>query len=86
MVLGECMEIGLPIISFDINVMKEFINNKKNGILVPKYDTEKLALAMENLANDYSLRKKIVENAKLKVKELSKKEIVDKWEKVFERK
>ena len=83
MVLGECMEVGLPIISFDIDVMQEFITSGKNGILVDKFDTTKLAFAMDQLANDLDLRERISEAGRIKVKELSKEKIVDEWEKLF---
>ena len=84
MVLTECMEVGLPMISFDIDVMKEFIANGIDGILVPKFDVNKLASSLENLASDFELRSKISKNCLKKIEMLSENNILDEWKKVLE--
>lgn len=84
MVLSECMEVELPIISFDIDVMKEFITNGENGILVKKYDTYLLAKAMEELSKNLELRKSIASEEKKKIEVLSSDNILKQWEKIFE--
>ena len=84
MALGECFEMQLPIISFDIDVMKEFIDNYENGILVEKNSINKLADAMTELSNNIELRKKIAIGEKKKIQELNGENIIKKWVKLIE--
>lgn len=44
--------MGLPSIVTDINGCNEIIINDKNGLIIPKQDTEALYLAMEKMYND----------------------------------
>lgn len=83
MVLSECMELGLPIVSFDIDVMKEFISNGTDGILVEKGNIHDLANAMKKVSEDVKLRKFIAKNEAKKIKELSEDNILEQWEQIF---
>lgn len=83
MVLSECMELGLPIVSFDIDVMKEFISNGNDGILVEKGNIHDLANAMKKVSEDVRLRKFIAKNEAKKIKELSEDNILEQWEQIF---
>lgn len=56
LVFLEAMSCGLPIVSFDHSGAKEILDNGKYGILVPRMDDEKMALEIEKLIKDKSLR------------------------------
>ncbi|MBJ2172623.1 glycosyltransferase family 4 protein [Aureibaculum sp. A20] len=78
----EAMAVGLPVVSFNCDVgPKEIIDDTKNGFLVPLNDVEELSLKIEKLMNDESLRKKIGDNAMLKMQQLNietiSKEVLD---------
>lgn len=84
MIISECMELGLPIISFDIDVMKEFIANSNTGILVESGNINKLANCMYELSKSKKIRETIARNEQQKIKELSPNKILQKWERIFE--
>lgn len=77
--IGECFEMNLPMICFDIDVVKEFIINNIDGIIVKSFDTKKLSNAITILSSNYNLRKKISTNEGKKVEVLNEKNVVKKW-------
>jgi len=81
--IGECYEMNLPMICFDIDVVKEFIENNIDGIFVPSFDANKLADAILELTKSEDLRKKIAYNQNKKIDELSEKKIMEKWKKIL---
>lgn len=83
MIVLESMELGLPIISYDITASQQLIQNNEQGILVNKYDTDKFADAMLQLAQSYELRKKYSTNAIKKSREFDIESIAKKWNKMF---
>lgn len=40
MMLQEALLCGVPVISFDVGVGKQFIENGKQGYVVPRYDVK----------------------------------------------
>ncbi len=84
MVILEALEVGLPIIAYDITAMSPLVTNQKEGIIVPKYDTKKFADSMLLMANDKNLRKFCSQQAKVKSQEFDIAKIIDKWNKFFE--
>ena len=84
MVILEALEVGLPIIAYDITAMSPLVTNQKEGIIVPKYDTKKFADSMLLMANDKNLRNFCSQQAKVKSQEFDIAKIIDKWNKVFE--
>ena len=58
LVLLEALELGLPMVSFDIETgPNEIIEDEKNGYLIPPYDLEQMGQRMTELMEDASRRK-----------------------------
>lgn len=80
----EALATGVPTICTDCPVggAREFIENNKNGILVPVRDYKALCDAMLELCNNETLADKLSRNS-IEIKEkLSLQKIVDIWEKL----
>ncbi|RMH03119.1 MAG: glycosyltransferase [Nitrospirae bacterium] len=59
-VLLEAMASGLPLISTELGTGTSYVNqHRRTGLVVPPRDPLALAAAMETLANDANLRKKL---------------------------
>lgn len=58
-VLLEAMAMGLPVVSTNISGIGELIQSGRNGLLVPQRNVEDLAIALERLIHDPSLRKRL---------------------------
>lgn len=69
MVVTEAMETGLVTISFDLPCIREIFGDTKSGILIEKFDIQKYAEAMDKIANDEELLKKMSKEAIKRVKE-----------------
>ncbi len=84
--LMEAMAIGMPVISADCDFgPSDLINNGKNGILVPIKDSLSLAKAMEKLADDSALQKKLGNSAKKDMEQYELRKILNLWQNVFEK-
>ena len=81
--LMEAMMMGLPCISTSCTGSDELIEDEKNGLLVPVGNIDALAEAMERLADDDKLRKKLIENAQLCSLEFEKELVVRAWERIL---
>lgn len=64
MSLIEAMALGKPCIASDINAIPEAVTHLENGILLEPGDASKLAAAIEILADDPDLQKKLGDNAR----------------------
>ncbi|WP_339813365.1 glycosyltransferase family 4 protein [uncultured Imperialibacter sp.] len=84
-VLLEAMSAGCPVISFDCEVgPSEIIEDGHNGILVDNQSYKAMAIAMESLAGNQSLKQKYGQNA-TEVREIySNKNVLNKWVSVIE--
>lgn len=84
MVLLEAQSYGLPIISYDCDTgPRDVIINGRNGYLI-KIDDEKAYInALSSIANNFSLRKTMGENAKKDSLRFSEEEIYKKWIELF---
>lgn len=60
----EFMYCAKPVITTDNGAQREYINDSENGLLVPPSDIEALAAAMDRVAEDAQLRRKLSENAR----------------------
>jgi colanic acid/amylovoran biosynthesis glycosyltransferase len=58
-VLMEAMAMQIPVITTPVTGIPELVQDGKNGFLVPERDAGALALAIERLINDKSLRNKL---------------------------
>ena len=71
LVLCEAMEVGLPCVSFNIDVgPKEIIQNGINGYLIDNRDVKDMALCIENLLIDENEWNKISKNSIESVKNI----------------
>lgn len=84
MVVLEALEIGLPVVSFDITAINPLVTDNVEGIIVKQFDVTAFAQAMERLAADEELRKQYGKNATTKAKQFAVEEIAKKWEALFQ--
>lgn len=84
MVVLEAQESGLPIISFDIQAVKDLIVDGQNGFLVPfEQKSQGLAIQMEKLASDFELRTRMSQSAIKQIENYKIAKIMDKWQAVL---
>ena len=84
LVLCEAMEIGLPCVSFNIDVgPKEIIQNGINGYLIDNRDVNEMASCIENLLIDENKWNKISKNSIESVKKYYSESVVNEWQKLF---
>ncbi len=62
-VIREAAAMKIPVITTDVAGNEEFIQNEKNGIVVPKKDVKSLVAAMEKIYLNYDYYKNLAENA-----------------------
>lgn len=87
MVLLEAKANKLPIISFDIRTgPKEIVTDGVNGLLIPPYDTDQMAEAINRLIEDADLRKSMSDHASDDLMKFSKDRIVQQWIELIEEK
>ena len=85
LVLLEAKANHLPCVSFDIiSGPNEIIRDGIDGILIPPYDKEKMAEAIENLIYDASLRERMSEKAEENLSKFSENEIIKQWKQLIE--
>lgn len=77
--LIEAMCLGLPCISTKVSGAVDLIDDHQNGILVEIGDLNGMVAALTELADNYSLRNKIGNNASKVYNVLNADIIVDKW-------
>lgn len=85
MIVLESLEMGVPIVSYDITASKQLIDNKKNGVLVDKFDVKMFANAMLELSSSYELRKKMSLECIKQSRKYSIDKIVEVWNKVLKK-
>ncbi len=81
MVIVEAMKYGLPIVAYDIPVLHEMLPN--DDFIIPQDDSKKFVNAMNKLAEDEKLRKKISTDNIEKCKDFYVENIINKWNKVL---
>ena len=79
MTVTEALEMGLPVIAYDIPAMQPLVTDGIEGRIVPAFQRDKLVEAMRELATDPELRHKMSGNAIDKAKTLQPEEIVKQW-------
>ena len=77
--LIEAMCVGLPVISTAVSGATDLVIPEENGLLVDCEDTEALFSAMEKMASDGELRKKMAQNAIKLADELTLDKITAQW-------
>jgi len=80
-VLLEAMSMGTPCIAFDCpSGPADIINHGRTGILVPAQDAVTMALALQRVAKDETLRRKIGDAAREVNRSYSIERITSQWE------
>ncbi len=80
LVICEAMDVGLPVVSFDIDVgPREIIIDGLNGYLIENRNCDEMASKILSLMDNSKVRKEIGSNAKLSVDRYYSSSIVKKW-------
>lgn len=64
MVLLEAMARGIPVVATDVGACADVVHHETGGLIVPPSNPSELAAAIERLATDPDLRKRLGENAR----------------------
>lgn len=84
MTVTEALEMGLPVIAYDIPAMEPLVTDGIEGRIVPAFQREKLTEAMLEMAENFSERKRMSCNAIRKAEELEPEKIVKQWLRLME--
>ena len=79
MVVTEALELGLPIVSYNIPAMLPVVTDGKEGILIDPFDTEKFAAAMLRMAESEDLRRRMGNSGIEKAQQFSIEKISGDW-------
>ena len=83
--ITSCMSMGVPCVSFDIDVgPREIIEDGYNGYIVKSRNSTSMALKVCKLIEDEKLRKEFSKEAIMSSKKYFPINIVKKWEDIFE--
>lgn len=83
MIMLESLEMGVPIIAYDIPVVKEIIKDNKEGYVVEKNNIEKYAETLGKFVKNEENIKRLGKNAKIKSNEFSINVIFEKWKELL---
>lgn len=84
MVLIEALECGLPLIAYNCKTgPAELIKDGENGFLIPCFDKILMAQKLNELCNNFELRKTMGKNSKKMSEQFQSKNIIKKWEDLF---
>ncbi|HCS88161.1 MAG TPA: hypothetical protein DIW30_07160 [Bacteroidales bacterium] len=84
-VLTEAMSVGLPAVCFDCGAgVREILQEGVTGILVPPKDTKEMAIALDRLMSNKSLRHNMSAAALERIKCFQTDTIVGAWHRLFE--
>nr|MBP3599205.1 glycosyltransferase [Eubacterium sp.] len=85
LVLLEAKANHLPLISFDIvSGPGEIVTDGQDGVLIPPYDTEKMAEAIYQLLENGEKRKQMSDNSVLRMELFEKEKILNQWRALIE--
>lgn len=85
MIALEALEMGVPIISYNISAVEAIIENERQGIIVNKFKIDDFAFAMKRISESEDLKFKLGKNAIDKSKEFDIKIIAKQWKILFEK-
>lgn len=83
MSITEALEVGLPVISYDIPAMQPLVTDGVEGRIVPAFNKDALTEAMQELASDIGIRKRMSEAAIRKADSLSAERVAEEWQRLF---
>lgn len=79
MTVTEALEMGLPVIAYDIPAMEPLVTDGIEGQIVPAFQRDKLVEAMLAMADNYTQRQIMSQNAIKKAGELEPEKVVQRW-------
>lgn len=79
MVILEALEVGIPVVSFDISAMIPLVDDGVEGLIVPQFNCEEFAKAMLKIAMDDDARMRMGTAAKEKAQKFTVEEVTKKW-------
>ena len=80
--LLEGAACGRPMVATDVPGCRDICRDGETGLLVPARDPARLADALENLARDPALRRRLAEAGRERVSSLEMDEVLPVWEQV----
>ncbi len=81
----ESLAVGTPVVSVDCQSgPKEIIVDGQNGLLIPNYDVDRLAEALNNIIFDQTLLSTTTGNAKASVAHLDTEVIANQWDTIIQ--
>lgn len=85
MTMGEAMANGLPIVSFELDGVKEAVGNDGNypAILIPEFDIDDFALSIDNLLTNPQQKEIMSRDGLNRVLDFSISKIVQQWRKIL---
>ena len=85
-VMAEALWMGRPLVITDVSGATDIIKDGDNGLLVPKEDVDALAMAVERVATDQELRRRLADRGQEFVRnELNIESIAKLYENAYER-
>lgn len=84
MSITEALEMGLPVIAYDIPAMKPLVTDGVEGRIVPAFENDALVNAMKELASDEEKRQQMSDAALRKAATLTPESISLNWFKLFD--
>ena len=85
MIILESLEMGVPVIAYDITAMEPLVTDGMEGFIVKKFDTNAYAGKMLEIAENDELRYECGRNARIKARQFSKEIISEKWIELMEK-
>lgn len=79
MIVLESLEMGVPIISYDIGAIEGLVDNGQEGLIVKQFDTLDFAKAMGKISSSYELRYEFSKKAIKKSEKFNVKNIIEQW-------
>lgn len=79
MTITEALEMGLPVIAYDIPAIRPLVTDGVEGRVVPAFVRSGLVKAMEELASDPACRMRMAVNALKKAESLEPGRVVEEW-------
>lgn len=83
MIMLESLTMGVPVIAYDIPVVKEVIDNKNDGMIVEQGNIEEYARALEIFISDEENIKEMGIKAKEKSEQFSYEKVLKDWKKLL---
>lgn len=83
MIVLESLEMGVPVIAYNITAIEPLVDNNKEGLVVEKYDIEEYSNAMKKISESYELREAMSKNSIEKSKEFDIENIIKEWNDLF---